>query len=173
VRQTFDRILSVVPVVLVPAAWTLAALAGHTTLVSSDALAVALGVMTGFFAVFVAHPEMRGPVLGAWRRVIAVGLVVTAVGLVDQLSPAVTPSHLAVVAVWLAAPVYGLAATGQALGLRRYRLFAAASFAGAALLVVSAAPAVPAVAGLAGLAVGGAGQTASIADAVWRQSRSA
>ncbi len=172
-RQTLDRALSVVPVLLVPAAWTLAALAGHTTLVASDALAVALGVMTVFFAVFVAHPEMRGPVLGAWRRVIAVGMVVTAAGLVDQLSPAVTSTHLAVVAVWLAAPVYGLVATGRALGLRRYRLFAAASFAGAALLVVSAAPAVPAPAGLVGIAVGGAGQTASVADAVWRQSRSA
>jgi len=173
VRQALDRVLSVIPALLVPAAWTLAALAGYTPRVSADALAVALGVMTAFFVVFVLHPEMRGPVLGAWRRVIAVGLVVTVAGLVDQLSPAATPTHLAVVAVWLAAPVYGLVATARALGRSRYRLFAAASFAGAALLVASATPAVPAVAGLGGIAVGGAGQAASVADAVWRQSRSA
>lgn len=170
-RQTLDRVLSVVPVLLVPAAWTLAALAGYTPLVATDALAVALGVMSALFLVFVVHPEMRGPVLGAWRRVIAAGLVVTAAGLVDQLSPAATPTHLAVVAVWLAAPVYGLVATGRALDLPRYRLFAAASFVGAALLVAAAVPAVPAAAGLTGIAVGGVGQTASVADAVWRQTR--
>lgn len=172
-RRALDRLLSVAPVVLVPAAWTLAALAGYTSRVSADALAVALGVMCTVFAVFAAHPEMRGPVLGAWRRVIAVGLVVTLAGLVDALSPGSTPTHLAVVTVWLAAPVYGLARTARALERARYRLFAAASLAGAALFVAAAVPAVPDSAGLVGIAVGGVGQAASVADAVRRQSRSA
>jgi hypothetical protein len=171
VTRTLDAALSVAPVLLVPLAWTFAALAAHTDVVSTTALTVALAVMAVLFAVFAAHPEMRGPALGAWRRVIAVGLAATLAGLADLFVGGGTPTHLAVVVVWLAAPVYGLVATGRALALpdRRYDAFAACSFAGAVLVVAGAVPGAPAGVGLAGLAVGAAGQTASAVDAVARR----
>lgn len=175
-RQTLDRLLAYLPVLLVPLAWTFAALAGFSSVVSETALRIGLGVMCVLFAVFAAHPEMRGPALGAWRVVIAVGLVTTLAALATPVlgvAPDLPTGRLAVV-VWLGAPAYGLVRTGRALSLadRRYDLFAAASLVGAALAAVAALPTVPAVATLAGVVVGGAGQTASIVDAVVRQARS-
>jgi hypothetical protein len=173
-------VLAYLPVLLVPLAWTFAALVGFTTLVSATALRVGLGVMCVLFAVFAAHPEMRGPALGAWRTVIAVGLVATLAALATLLGavPGLATGRVAVV-VWLAAPAYGLVRTGRALSLadRRYDLFAAASVVGAALAGAGGLSGVPATVTLAGLVVGGAGQTASVVDAVARraasQSRSA
>jgi hypothetical protein len=169
-----DRVLSYLPVLLVPLAWSFAALVGYTTLVSETALTVGLSVMCVLFAVFAAHPEMRGPALGAWRTTIAVGLLATLSALADLVLGAGLPTGWLAVVVWLAAPAYGLVRTGRALGLsdRRYDLFAAASLVGAALVVATAVPGVPATAGLAGIAVGGAGQTGSIVDAVVRQAAS-
>lgn len=174
-RQTLDRALSYLPVLLVPLAWTFAALVGFSSVVSETALTVGLGVMCVLFAVFAAHPGMRGPALGAWRVVIAAGLVATLAALANLVlwvAPGLPTGRLAIV-VWLGAPAYGLVRTGRALSLadRRYDLFAAASLVGTALAVAAALPSVPAVATLAGIVVGGAGQTASIVDAVVRQAR--
>lgn len=175
VRQTLDRALSYLPVLLVPLAWTFAALVGFSSVVSGTALRIGLGVMCVLFAVFAAHPGMRGPALGAWRVVIAVGLVATLAALANLVLGVASglPTGRLAVVVWLGAPAYGLVRTGRALSLadRRYDLFAAASLVGAALAAAAALPSVPAVATLAGVVVGGAGQTASIVDAVVRQAR--
>ncbi|MEF8892257.1 MAG: hypothetical protein V5A31_13250 [Haloferacaceae archaeon] len=172
---TLDRVLSYLPVLLVPLAWTFTALVGFSSVVSGAALRIGLAVMCVLFAVFAAHPEMRGPALGAWRAVIAAGLVATLAALATLLGvgPSLPTGRLAVV-VWLGAPAYGLVRTGRALSLadRRYGLFAAASLVGGTLAAVAALPGVPEVATLAGVLVGGAGQTASIVDAVLRQARS-
>lgn len=159
---------------LVPLAWTFTALVGYTAVVSPRAVRIGLGVMCLLFAVFAAHPAMSGPVLGAWRWTIAAGLVATLAALVDLvIVGSGLPTGAAAVATWLVAPAYALVVTGRALGLddRRYDAFAAASLAGGALFAATALPGVSAVVGVAGLAVGGAGQTASVVDAVARQAR--
>jgi hypothetical protein len=172
--SALDRLFEFAPVGLVPLAWTFAALAGYTTLLSPRALRIGLGVMCLLFVAFAAHPEMSGPALGAWRRVIAVGFVVTAAALVALLAaPALAPPLGRVaVAAWLAAPAYGLWRTGRALDVddRRYDAFAACTLAGALPVLAGAVPGSPAV-GLGGVALGGAAQTASIADAAVRQAR--
>ena len=170
--STLDRALQFAPVGLVPLAWTFTSLAGYTAVVSPRALRIGLGVMCLLFVVFAAHPEMSGPALGAWRRVIAAGLVPTATALAALFAaPALAPplGRLAV-AAWLAAPAYGLWRTGRALALddRRYDLFAACTLVGAVPVVAGGA--LPAV-GLGGIALGAAAQTASIADAAVRQAR--
>ncbi|MFB6169444.1 MAG: hypothetical protein ABEJ43_11465 [Haloferacaceae archaeon] len=169
-----DRVLAYLPALLVPLAWTFTTLVGFTALVSATALRVGLSVMCVLFAVFAAHPEMRGPALGAWRAVIVAGLVATLAALATLVfggEPGLLAGRFAVV-VWLGAPAYGLVRTGRALANRRYDGFAAASLVGAALVASAALPQVPPAAALAGLLVGGLGQTASVADAVVRQARS-
>lgn len=177
-RQTLDRVLAYLPVLLVPLAWTFTALVGFSSLISATPLRVGLGVMCLLFAVFAAHPEMRGPALGAWRVVIVAGLVATLAALATLALGVASglPTGRFAVVVWLAAPAFGLVRTGRELADRRYDFFAAASLVGAALVAAAALADVSHTAALAGILVGGAGQTASIVDAVTkraRQSRSA
>lgn len=171
--STVDRVLAVLPAGLVPLAW------GFTAAVAAGAvgerpLTIGLGVMTVLFAVFAVQPAMREGVLADWRLVILGGLVVNVVALVDLL--ALSNGRLVPVAAygWMLLPVPALVRTGRGVGARtRYRVFAALSVLGAAVVAVAALTGGVGGLGageqtLAGLALVGAGQTGSILDAVAR-----
>jgi len=166
-----ETVRDTAPVVLVPAAWAVAA-ATHAGRLSPDVLLVAHLVMAAFVAAFAAPgwSAMSTGALRAWRAVLVAGLVCTLAGIAGFLAPAFGTPLLAVSLVgWLLLPTAGLAYTARAMpgSGAVYAGSAGLSFLGAALSVVALAG----VAGslLAGLALVGLGQAVGIADATVRQ----
>lgn len=164
------------PAGLVPAAWTVTIAAHVTSFVTERTLLIALGVMDVLMIAFLlaAYSEMDGPVLGAWRGVLAAGLVVTLAGTAGL---ALDPNRDALVAVslygWMVLPGLAYVRTGSAVAATpaRYVYIAAAgaSLGGAVLYAVGHIGGLePPVTTFVGLAVVGAGQTAGIVTTAWR-----
>jgi len=164
------------PAWLVPSAWVVTMLAHETTLVSERTLLIALVVMDLLLLAFlgVAYDEMDGPALGAWRLVLAGGLLVTLAGTAGLAMDPTQPTLLALSLYgWMVLPGLAYVKTASVVVAvpARYIYVAAAgtSLGGAAIYALGhvggiAAPETI----LIGLAVVGAGQTAGIVTAAWR-----
>ncbi len=157
--------------VLVPLAWTFVT-AVHLGLASEHALFVAHLVMVTIVVAFtgLSWAEMDAGVLLAWRRVLLVGLVVTLAGVAGFLFPPAATALLSVsIYGWMVVPAAGLAYTGRRVSAGAWIYLAGAVLSVLGLVVyavgVAAAGTLAAVAGL-GLVT--AGQTAGIAEAVYR-----
>jgi hypothetical protein len=161
------------PAGLVPAAWTVTIGAHTSSLVSERTLLIALSVMDVLLLAFLlaAYAEMDGPVLRAWRGVLAGGFLVTLAGTVGL---ALDPNQPVLLAVslygWMVLPGLAYVRTGRMVTETpaRYVYVAAAgtSLAGAVLYAVGHLGSVePAVTTVVGLAVVGIGQTAGIVTA--------
>jgi len=159
------------PVVLVPLAWSFVT-AAHLDLVAIRTLLNAHVVMDAILLSFVAlsWSDMTAGILRAWRTAILVGLGLTLVGTAGLVVSPPIPAALAVTVLgWMVVPGAGLAYTGR-------RVDATWAYGGGALLCALGAVAYAAgLAGVAtpastlfGLALVGVGQTAGIADAVYR-----
>lgn len=150
------------PVVLVPAAWTVAG-AAHAGRVETETLLIAHVVMATLIAVFaaVSWSEMSEGVLRVWRAVLVAGFFVTLSGVVG-LSASPSGSIPAAVSLygWFGLPAAGFVYTAR-------EVDAGAPYAAGALLCAAGA-AVYVTAPVAGVAVVGAGQTVGIADAAYR-----
>jgi hypothetical protein len=157
------------PVVLVPAAWTVAgaAVAGW---VQPRTLLIAHGVMAALIAAFafVSWSEMSEGVLRAWRAVLVAGFFVTLAGVAGLLDG--LPYGTALLAVslygWFLLPAAGFVYTARKVEVPEpYLAGAALTVAGAAVhaygVVAGSAPVI-------GIALVGVGQTVGIADAVYR-----
>lgn len=164
------------PAGLVPAAWIVTIGAHVSSLVSDRTLLIALGVMDVLLLAFLlaAYSEMDGPVLRAWRGVLAGGFVVTLAGTVGL---ALDPNQSALLAVslygWMILPGLAYVRTGRMVmeTPARYVYVAAAgtSLAGAVLYAVGHLGGVEtAVTTVVGLAVVGVGQTAGIVTAAYQ-----
>lgn len=161
------------PAGLVPAAWGLTVAAVFTPLVTDRTLLVALVVMDVLLAAFyvATREEMVGLVLGAWRRVLVVGLAANLVGTAGLL---LAPDRRVLLAVplyaWMVLPGLGYVRTARAvdgtLPGRLYSLSAAGSFVGAALFAVAPfSPGGGGTAAFVGLVGVGVGQTVGIVTA--------
>ena len=159
------------PVVLVPLAWAFVT-AAHLGIVETYTLFVAHVVMSVLLAAFAATSwrEMSEGVLWAWRTVIAVGFLVTVAGTVGfRIDSGATALFSVALYGWIGLPAAGFVYTG-----RRVQEGAWIYFGGAALCVLGAVG--YALGGATGtdpalavsLALVGVGQTAGIADAVYR-----
>jgi len=158
------------PVVLVPLAWTFAAVA-HLEFVTTDTALVAHVVMDVLLVAFAAlsWQDMQAhPVLRAWLAVIVVGAGVTFVGTYALATDAGKTLLRGTVFGWLLVPAVALVYTGSMLPREeRARVYTAGG-------VVSAVGAVAFLYGslagyaltLPGIALGGVGQTAGIVAAV-------
>lgn len=157
------------PVVLVPAAWTVtgAAVAGR---IEPRTVLIAHGVMALLIAGFAAASwsEMSDGVLRAWRAVLVAGFFVTLAGFAGLYGE--VPYETAFLGVslygWFFLPAAGFVYTAREVKVAYpYILGAVLTVAGAGLytyaLVTGFAP-------TAGIALVGVGQTAGIADAVYR-----
>jgi hypothetical protein len=162
------------PVVLVPAAWTVVA-AAHEGVVDRHTLLMAHVVMDAVLVGFAAlsWSDMQRGVLRAWLFVLLAGLPFTLLGTVGLYDPPVDEALVApTVYAWMLLPAAGLAYTGRAVpddeGPWTYLGGAALSVLGAFVYV--AAPSLPAALAptLLGLGLVGVGQTAGIANAVYR-----
>jgi len=164
------------PAWLVPSAWVVTILAHYTALVSEQVLLIALGVMDVLLLAFLlaAADEMDGPVLGAWRLVLAGGLVVTLAGTAglwfDPNQPVLTAVGLY---GWMVLPGLAYVRTADRVVATpaRYVYVAAAggSLGGGALYAVGHLGGVqPPVTTFLGLVVIGLGQTAGIVTAAYR-----
>jgi hypothetical protein len=164
----FRRLRETAPVVLVPAAWLVVA-ATHLGAVTDRALFVAHVVMSVLLAGFAitGYADMREGLLRTWWRVIAVGVVPAVAGAVGF---AVDADPLLAVALygWMLLPAVGLYRTGRAVpeGTAVYQVGAGLCPLGAGLY--AAAPFVADGLALVGLLAVGIGQTAGIADTVYR-----
>lgn len=163
------------PAGLVPAAWTVTIAAHFTSLVSERTLLIALGVMDVLLLAFLvaASAEMDGPVLSAWRGVLAAGLVVTLAGTAGL---ALDPTQSALVAVslygWMVLPGLAYVRTGRLVtatpARQIYIAAAGASLGGTILYAIGHLGGLePPVTTFAGLVVIGLGQTAGIVTAAW------
>lgn len=154
------------PTVLVPAAWT-TTLAAHVGVVARRTLVVALGVMCVLMGAFyvAGRAEMDGPVLGIWRRVIAVGLVATVPGTVDMALGTPDPVALGTLYVWMVLPGVAYVLTGREVESYRPVYFAGAALALAGTVAYALRPVLGDPATVAGLAAVGVGQTAGIVAA--------
>jgi hypothetical protein len=159
------------PVVLVPLAWAFVT-AAHLGSVETYTLFVAHVVMSILLAAFAVTSwrEMSEGVLWAWRTVITVGFLVTVAGTVGfRVDSGSTALFSVALYGWIGLPAAGFVYTG-----RRVREGAWIYFGGAVLCVLGAVGYTlgvatgtePALA--ASLALVGVGQTAGIADAVYR-----
>jgi len=155
------------PVVLVPAAWTVAA-AASTGAAERGTLMVAHGAMAVLISAFavVSWTEMSDGVLRAWRAVLVAGLPVTVAGFVG-LYAGVVPLEAAALYGWFLLPAAGFVVTARAVeNPVPYAVGASLSVVGAAShasFVIAGSP--PPT---AGIAIVGVGQTVGIADAVYR-----
>ena len=170
-RSVFRRLRENGPVVLVPLAWTFVT-AVHLGLASEHALFVAHLVMAGIIVAFtvLSWTEMDAGVLLAWRRVLLAGLVVTLAGVGGFLVPPAAEVLFAVsVYGWMAIPTAGLAYTGRRVPEAGWVYLAGAVLGGLGLVgyAVGSAGGWPVVT-VAGLGLVTAGQTAGIAEAVYR-----
>jgi len=164
------------PACLVPSAWVVTTLAHITDLVAEQTLLIALGVMDVLLLLFLvaAYSEMDGPVLGAWRLVLAGGLVVALAGTAGLWLDPNQPALLAVALYgWMVLPGLAYIKTADLVVATpaRYVYIAAAgaSLGGAAMYAIGHLGGVAGpVTTFIGLAVVGAGQTAGIVTAAWR-----
>lgn len=161
------------PVVLVPAAWTFAVLA-HLGTLSPRTMLIAHVVMTVLLVAFLAFSwgDMTEGVLRVWRTVILVGVPVTLAGVAGLLVRPRATALLAVALVgWMVVPALALARTAPMLPSEASGRIATAggglSLFGAILYGAGWFLSAPTVV-LGALACVGVGQTAGIADAVYR-----
>jgi hypothetical protein len=170
----FRRLRENGPVVLVPAAWTVAA-AAHADVIDRHTLLVAHVVMDVVLVAFatLSWSDMQSGVLGAWLAVLVAGIPFTLLGTYGLFEPPVAEAVVApTVYAWMLIPAAGLAYTGQAVeageGPWVYLVGAALSVLGAFVYVAGGSlPVVPSPT-LLGLALVGLGQTAGIANAVYQ-----
>lgn len=166
------------PVVLVPAAWTVAGAATLGT-VDETPLLIAHGVMAVLLVAFAAAAwdEMSDGVLRVWRSVLVAGIPITLAGAVGLGAGVGGPVRTALLAVsfygWAVAPAVGLAYTGRLSGVPSYSVGTALCIVGAG--VHAAAPVIAGATGYAssaavliGVIAIGAGQTVGIMDAAYR-----
>jgi hypothetical protein len=163
------RLRQTAPVVLVPLAWSFVT-AVHLGWASMHALVISHIVMSLILLAFAAlsWSEMKSGVLLVWKLVLLAGLGITLLGLIGLVEGIETLLVITLIG-WMLVPGAGLAYTGWA-GASGPTVY----FAGA---VCSALGALAYVAGffgffegmLVGLALIGIGQTAGIANAVYRE----
>lgn len=164
----FRRLRETGPVALVPAAWLVVA-ATHAGAVTDRTLFIAHLVMSVLLAGFAitGYPDMREGLLRVWWRVIAVGVVPAVAGVVGF---AADIDALLAVALygWMGLPAVGLYYTGREVpeGAAVYQAGTALCLVGAG--AYAAAPFVAEGLAVVGLLVVGVGQTAGIADTVYR-----
>lgn len=164
----FRRLRETGPVALVPAAWVVVA-ATHVGAVTDRTLFIAHLVMSVLLAGFAitGYADMREGLLLVWWRVIAVGVIPATAGAIGF---AVNADSLLAVALygWMLLPAVGLYYTGRQIseGTAVYQVGAALCLVGAGAYAAGAFV----VDGLAvvGLLAVGIGQTAGIADTVYR-----
>lgn len=163
----FRRLRENGPVVLVPLAWTFAVVA-HEGLLAERTVLIAHLVMTTIMVAFavLSWQDMTEGVLLAWKGVIVVGAVVTALGVVGLLTER-EPLLSVTVVGWLLLPAAGLAYTGPRVDRLGWVYLAGGALSavgavGYVLALVSAFPAAQTPA----LVVAGVGQTAGIVAAV-------
>lgn len=175
------RVREVGPALWVPLAWGFAA-AAHLELVGDYPLLVAHLVMLAMLVGFVvlSWREMASGALRAWRRVVLVGIPVTAAGAVGLWLDPPLPALMAVAVVgWMLLPIPAFwdtarrsAAARQPTGAAVNRLAAALSIFGAAAygvaLLVGGLEQPTTTASMLGLLGVGLGQTLGIVDAVVR-----
>jgi hypothetical protein len=169
----FRRLRETGPVVLVPGAWLFAVLA-HVGTLSHRTILIAHVVMTVLLVAFLvlSWADMTEGVLRVWRMVILVGVPVTLAGVAGLLVRPRATALLAVALVgWMVVPALALARTAPMLPSEMSGRIATVggglSMFGAVLYGAGWFLSAPAVV-LAALACVGAGQTAGIADAVYR-----
>lgn len=158
------------PVVLVPLAWTFAAVA-HLDLVTLRTVLIAHLVMDAILVVFTvaSWTEMTEGVLWVWRTVLLLGLGLTLAGTAGLLAtPPIEPLLSLTVIGWMVVPAAGLAYTGAnvAAAPRVYTVGAALSAAGAVVYAAGVLSDPSGIAVVTGLGLAGLGQTAGIGNAV-------
>ena len=166
----FRRLREFGPSVLVPLAWAFVTVA-HLNLVSDHTLFVAHVVMAVLLAGFAAtgRAEMQEGVLHVWWWIIAVGFVVTSIGIVGFL---VEPPGLILLGValggWMTLPAIGFVYTAKRVTAGAWIYFggAAACLVGVALYMVGFFGGSELQ--IAGLVCVGIGQTVGILDAPLR-----
>lgn len=170
----FRRLRENGPVVLVPAAWTVAA-AAHFDVVDRHTLLMAHVVMDVVLVVFAAlsWSDMQSGVLRAWLAVLLAGLPFTLLGTYGLFEAPVEETLVApTVYAWMLIPAAGLAYTGQAVGDEEgpwvYLVGAALSTLGAFVYAAAGSLSMVLSPTLVGLALVGLGQTAGIANAVYQ-----
>jgi hypothetical protein len=160
------------PIVLVPLAWTFVT-AAHLGYVSARTLLAAHVVMNVVFVGFTAlsWSEMRSGVLYAWKLVLLVGFGFTLAGTAALAVGRADADLVAVMlSAWMLVPaaafVYTARNVGEAPGV--YRVGAALSVLGWAVYFGGALLSPGGAAALGGLTLVNVGQTAGIANAVYR-----
>lgn len=169
-------ITDVAPAWLVPAAWGVTVGAHVTTLVADRTLLIALVVMDLLLVAFLlaAAGEMTGPVLSAWRLVLAGGLAVTLAGTAGLALEPTRPALLAVALYgWMVLPGLAYVRTGSAVVATPaqyvYVVAAGCSLTGAVVYAVGHLGGIqPSATTVVGLVVVGIGQTAGIVTAAYR-----
>ena len=161
------------PVLLVPLAWTFATLA-HVGTLGTRAVLIGHVVMTALLVAFLvlSWDEMAEGVLRVWRTVILLGVPVTLAGVAGLLvRPEATPLLAVALGGWMVLPALALGRTAPMLPSEASGRIATVggglSLLGAVLYAAGWFLSLPAVT-LAALACVGLGQTAGIADAVYR-----
>lgn len=163
------RVRAVGPVLLVPLAWTFAALAHRGSLQVRTVLIghLVMATLLVAFAVL-SRGDMAEGVLRVWWVVVAAGVPVTLLGVwaLSRPAPPLLPLRVTVLG-WMVLPAGALAHT--AAQVRRagdaYATGAVLSGLGALVYVLDAAAQTPPL-GLAGIALVGLGQTVGIVAAV-------
>lgn len=161
------------PVVLVPLAWIFATLA-HVGTLSTRTVLIGHVVMSVLLVAFLAlsWDEMAEGALRVWRTVIVLGVPVTLCGVAGLLIRPNAPSLLAVALVgWMVLPALGLGRSARMLPSEASARIAVVggglSLLGAVLYGAGWYLSAPSVV-LVSLGLVGVGQTAGIADAVYR-----
>jgi hypothetical protein len=161
------------PVVLVPLAWTFAVLA-HLGTLTLRTILIAHVVMTALLVAFLvlSWADMTEGVLRVWRTVILLGVPVTFAGVAGSLVRPTAAPLLAVALVgWMVVPALALARTAPMLPSETSGRIATVggglSLFGAVLYGAGWFLSAPTVV-LVALGCVGLGQTAGIADAVYR-----
>ncbi|MEF8806831.1 hypothetical protein [Natronomonas sp.] len=164
----FRRLRETGPVALVPAAWGVV-IATYIGAVTDHALFVAHVVMTVLLAGFAAtgYADMREGLLRVWWRVIAVGVVPAAAGVVGF---AADIDALLAVALygWMGLPAVGLYYTGRRVPDGRVVYLAGTALCLVGAVAFATAPVIANGVAVGGLVAVGLGQTAGIADTVAR-----
>ncbi|ERG92826.1 MAG: hypothetical protein J07HQW1_02874 [Haloquadratum walsbyi J07HQW1] len=165
----FQRVRANGPALFVPLAWVVVG-AAHAEYVSFQALTIAHGVMAIILAGFVVFSwsDMRSGALRTWWIIVAIGFIVTVIGLFGLLS---TPPNRGLLSIslggWMLLPAIGFIDTGRRSGAVPITTFGAAvsSIAGMVLYFIGNGELTFT---FAGLALVGVGQTIGIVDAVIR-----
>lgn len=162
------------PVVLIPAAW-LAAGASAFDYLGDQGMFIAHVVMVVFISVFAVTgwSKMETGALRAWRTVLVVGLPVTLAGLAGFLISALsTPLFSVSFLGWMLLPGVGLAYTAGKLPQARTLYFSCAMLSFGAFAFSAAGIVLgDSTLLLVGILLVAVGQTTSIADASYRDTR--